>query len=190
MLLFSPADAGQKPRQKHTQKVQQKHKAKPKHKKRRARVRRSKPPAPFMLQTSLIDSTDSVRTNLLKAINQWTTVPYRRGGLSEGGIDCSGFTKQVFQDALAIVLPHSARAQSRMGSKIARADLMFGDLIFFQNAAKLINHVGIYIADNLFVHSHSGSGVTIDSLSERYYSHRFFTARRFLEDDDDTLSSR
>lgn len=137
-------------------------------------------PPPLVVDTSSVDSSDSVRANLIREINRWGNVRYRRGGQGMKGIDCSGFTMKVFEKALAIPLPHSSAGQSKLGERVEKTDLEFGDLVFFLNKYKRINHVGIYLSDGTFVHSSRSVGVAVDSLSEKYYSRRFAGGRRVI----------
>lgn len=122
---------------------------------------------------------------LLQVINYLET-PYKYGGNTENGIDCSGFTLQVFEKSTGIKLPRSAREQYTVGEKIEREELSFGDLVFF-NTRRRSNpgHVGIYIGDDQFIHSSSSLGVTISSLQEPYYKKRYVGARRVDENSEE-----
>lgn len=107
--------------------------------------------------------------------------PYRYGGNDRGGIDCSGFTTQVYASAAGRALPRSTREQFRLGETIGRAELRFGDLVFFNTTGASPSHVGIYIEDDLFAHASVTYGVTISSLESTYYRERFVGARRIAE---------
>ncbi len=103
---------------------------------------------------------------------------YRYGGTSRGGFDCSGFTRYVFAK-YGVSLPHSSKAQARMGTHVSRNDLQPGDLVFFHTYRPGISHVGIHIGDGKFVHAaRRGRGVRTDSLNSGYYSSRYRGARR------------
>lgn len=106
---------------------------------------------------------------------------YRYGGSSARGFDCSGFTMHVFRKH-GIVLPHSSRAQFRVGVPVARHELRPGDLVFFRTRGRGVSHVGIYIGDGKFIHASSARGrVRIDTLNSGYYKKRYVGARRILK---------
>lgn len=104
---------------------------------------------------------------------------YRYGASSRSAVDCSGFTRLVFQRH-GVSLPHSSRAQANVGVSVPKSQLQKGDLVFFKtNRGTRINHVGIYIGDGKFIHASSGGGkVQVNSLNEGYYAKRFAGARR------------
>lgn len=122
----------------------------------------------------------TIQSLLRYALDQDGTA-YRRGGLTpESGFDCSGFVRYVFDRVEGVTLPHSARAISRIGSRIKMAELRPGDLVFFRFMRHTVSHVGIYLGDNRFIHAssiHTG-GVRISSLSSGYWTKRFVLARR------------
>jgi cell wall-associated NlpC family hydrolase len=122
------------------------------------------------------------REKILFEVIKYLETPYKYGGSSEDGTDCSGFTKQVFENSVSFELPRSAREQYGVGDKIDKDELKFGDLVFF-NTRRRSNpgHVGIYIGDNQFVHASRQLGVTISSLDETYYKKRYTGARRVME---------
>jgi len=123
----------------------------------------------------------TLREKMLMEIIKYLDTPYKYGGNSFDGIDCSAFTQNIYKSVLSINLERSARLQFKQGIEIDdKNDLRFGDLVFF-NTRKRVKpgHVGIYIQDNLFVHASSKRGVTISSIDHNYYSQRFMGARRF-----------
>ncbi|HET6514560.1 MAG TPA: LysM peptidoglycan-binding domain-containing protein [Thermodesulfovibrionales bacterium] len=110
-------------------------------------------------------------------------IPYRFGGSSLMGIDCSGYVQKVF-GFLNMTLPRSAREQFHVGETVAHGDLSIGDLVFFRTYASFPSHVGIYLGNNLFIHASSrGKKVKIDSLETPYYLKRFIGAKRLLTND-------
>ncbi len=108
-------------------------------------------------------------------------IPYRFGGNSLFGIDCSAYVKKVYS-LIGIDLPRSAREQFQEGTPVNGEELSIGDLVFFRTYASFPSHVGIYLGNNLFIHASSGSKkVTIDSLDTPYYFKRFIGAKRLLD---------
>jgi cell wall-associated NlpC family hydrolase len=103
-------------------------------------------------------------------------VPYRYGGMSPDGFDCSGFVCYVYQEGVGKKLPRTARAQSQYVEIIDKEALAPGDLLFFDtsNGGK-INHSGIYLGEGKFIHASSGKvyAVTISSLKRGFYKRAF-----------------
>ncbi len=119
----------------------------------------------------------------LMEIVKYFKTPYKFGGNSLKGIDCSGFTQSIYKNVLDLELNRSAREQYRQGEVIEdKSELKFGDLVFFNTRRRVRpGHVGIYLWDNLFVHANIKRGVTINSLDEDYYSKRYMGARRIKQ---------
>ena len=108
-------------------------------------------------------------------------IPYRFGGNTLVGIDCSAYVKKVYS-LVGVSLPRSAREQFAEGKPVDNSELSMGDLVFFKTYAAFPSHVGIYLGDNLFIHASSRSKkVTIDSLETPYYIKRFIGAKRLIE---------
>jgi len=125
---------------------------------------------------------DSKERDLLVKISKgFLGAPYRFGGASLKGLDCSAFVKRVYS-IFDINLPRTAREQSQLGQKVSREQLAVGDLVFF-HTRRYIGHVGIYIGNDQFVHAASGRHreVTISSLNEPYYNKHFIKAVRLKE---------
>ena len=127
----------------------------------------------------------SIKDLMLMEIIRYINTPYKYGGNSLNGIDCSAFTQNVYRDSWLLDINRSAREQYKQGMVIEdRSDLKFGDLVFFNTRRRVKpGHVGIYIGDNLFAHASSKLGVTISSLEHAYYNKRYMGARRFYEGD-------
>ena len=105
----------------------------------------------------------------------WIGTPYSYGGNSRKGVDCSGFTYQVYKQAVNIKLPRKSTEQSEYCKKIKRKNLHPGDLVFFTNKrkGKHVNHVAIYIGDNQIIHSTTSAGVIVSDLNEKYWDSHF-----------------
>ena len=127
----------------------------------------------------------SIKDRLLRVAQRMLAVPYRYGGTTLWGLDCSGFVQKTFA-FLNLDLPRSAREQFREGTKVSKADLSPGDLVFFRTYAKYPSHVGIYLGDNRFVHASSRDRkVTVESLDTPYYVKRYIGAKRLLFEQND-----
>lgn len=119
-------------------------------------------------------------TTLEEKVDKLIGIDYRYAGTTTKGFDCSGFTMYVLEQ-LGIEISHSSREQAKTGKSVAKDDLRAGDLVFFDTSGgNGISHVGIYLGDDVFVHSASNDGVTRNKLSESYYAKRYVTARRVL----------
>jgi cell wall-associated NlpC family hydrolase/LysM repeat protein len=115
---------------------------------------------------------------LLSTASTWMGTRYRWGGTSRSGADCSGFTSSVFKSH-GVSIPRTSIAQSRAGAAVSKDSLKPGDLVFFKTRGNRVSHVGIYKGGGKFIHASSGKGrVTVNSLSEGYYSRRYAGARR------------
>ncbi len=127
---------------------------------------------------------DFVHRNLLNIINSYVGTPYRFGGDSRYGMDCSGFIKTVFLEAYRLELPHNSTQLYQISDAVSEDDLRVGDLVFFDtNFNNQINHVGIYVGENSFAHASSTRGVVISKMSKQYYQRRFVGAGRVVNFD-------
>ncbi|WP_336788280.1 C40 family peptidase [Paenibacillus sp. MMO-177] len=116
------------------------------------------------------------------AVDQVVGTPYKWGGTTTNGFDCSGFILYIF-NKYDVDLPRTSKAQAQEGIKVAKENLKPGDLVFFNTDGKGISHAGIYIGNEQFAHSSSSKGVRISSLSEDYYEKRYVTARRVVTEE-------
>ena len=117
------------------------------------------------------------RKLFIKVATGFLGAPYRFGGSTVRGIDCSSYVRKMYE-LFDITLPRTAREQSNVGVTIEKEELEEGDLVFFRTR-RPIGHVGIYIGNNEFVHaSRTGKVVRIDSLDRPYFQKRFRGAVR------------
>jgi cell wall-associated NlpC family hydrolase len=104
--------------------------------------------------------------------------PYRYGGDTPAGFDCSGLVRYSYSRA-GISLPRATGAQRSLATPIPVRNLRAGDLVFFDQEGKKASHVGLYLGDGRFVHAPSSGGrVRTDSLSADYWKKHFVDARR------------
>ncbi len=126
----------------------------------------------------------SMQDKLIIFAKKLINIPYKFGGNSILGIDCSAYVKKVY-GFLGIELPRTAREQFKTaGETVDKDNLNIGDLVFFRTYASFPSHVGIYLGNNLFIHASSkGKKVTIDSLETPYYLKRFIGGKRLLTEE-------
>ncbi len=122
------------------------------------------------------------RQEIVSLAKKYLGSKYVYGGASPSGFDCSGFTMYLYKK-FGVSLPHSATAQSKVGTKVEKANLQLGDLVFFSDykTYKGIGHVGIYIGSGKFIHaSTETTGVITSSLATEGYVKRYVTATRIF----------
>ena len=107
-------------------------------------------------------------------------VPYRYGGSSPSGFDCSGLVQYVY-GKLGVSLPRKSRDMAGMGHQVSIHDLLPGDLVFFRINRRRVSHVGIYIGNNEFVHAtKSGHPVRKDNITKPWWQEGFVVGRRIF----------
>ena len=121
---------------------------------------------------------------VVQTARSYTGTPYKYGGTTRVGIDCSALLFHSFQSA-RVTLPRTSEAQSKKGKRVNINDLKVGDMVFFATGKKKreINHAGIVTAvrsknDVRFIHASTSLGVTESNLYSSYYLERFRKARR------------
>ena len=107
--------------------------------------------------------------------SKWLGVPYKYGGNTKAGVDCSGFTTAIYKSVYGKNLHRrSVDKYTKDCRNVRRTGLSSGDLVFFatsggKNTVDNISHVGIYLKDNKFIHASSSRGVVLDNLDTKYY---------------------
>jgi lipoprotein Spr len=119
---------------------------------------------------------------LYEKILEWMGTPYRFGGNSKKGIDCSRLVMQLTNGIYYDTINGSAATLYEASYKLDREDLSEGDLVFFKINKSYVSHVGVYLQKDLFVHATRGKGVMVSSLNESYYKKYFFGGGRWLID--------
>lgn len=120
---------------------------------------------------------NSIKSALYAQYQEWRGTPYRYGGLSKRGIDCSGFVYTTFRNRFDQQLPRTTADQARVGYAVPRHAMAPGDLVFFRTSAKG-RHVGIYIEDGQFLHASTSEGVVLSNLEDQYWSAHYWKAQR------------
>lgn len=140
----------------------------------------------MVLLNSVLDETNNMFTGfLLKEAETYIGTPYRYGGTTRRGIDCSAFVRSVFE-SFDMNLPRVSSDQAKEGITINTSDAREGDLLFFATQGRgRVSHVGIVHGRNesgviTFIHSSTSRGVTITPLNDKYWGKRFLYAKRVL----------
>lgn len=107
--------------------------------------------------------------DLYRFITDWTGVKYKLGGMDKKGIDCSGFALILERDIYGLTLPRRSRDQAEAVKKKDKNNLKEGDLIFFAFGGNEVDHVGVYLNNNFFVHASTTRGVVVDDLKLPIY---------------------
>lgn len=129
---------------------------------------------------------NSFVTQILSEAESYLGVPYRFGGTSRSGIDCSAFVQSVFQ-MFNHELPRVSAAQAKEGEIVHRDNMRAGDLVFFAtNGGSRVSHVGIVhnVSDEgeiEFIHASTSQGVIVTPLNSEYWSKRFLYAKRIID---------
>ena len=116
---------------------------------------------------------------ILTYANTFTGVPYKFGGTTPAGFDCSGYIRHVFQK-VGVQLPRQADEQYTVGKKVEKQNLQPGDLVFFETYEPGVSHSGIYIGDGQFISATSSSGVAVADIDDSYWGPRYVGAKRVL----------
>jgi cell wall-associated NlpC family hydrolase len=106
-------------------------------------------------------------------VDEWIGVPYKYGGNTKSGVDCSGFVNAIYKKFTSKPLPRTASGLAKVINPVNTNKLREGDLVFFNYDGKRNSHVGIYLQNGFFVHASSMKGVIISDLKSDYYKSRF-----------------
>lgn len=128
----------------------------------------------------LFADLNELEKRLYDEFRRWQGTPYLHGGNSSKGIDCSGFVIKIYRKLFGILLPRDTIQQAAMGISVSEDRLRAGDLLFFSQYSKKINHVGIYLKDGKFIHASTSKGVMLSRLDLAYWQNAYRTARRII----------
>ncbi|MBI0060431.1 MULTISPECIES: C40 family peptidase [Gilliamella] len=111
---------------------------------------------------------------------KWKKTPYRYGGTTLAGSDCSGLVMNFYKNRLSKTLPRSTVEQAKLGYKVTTPKA--GDLVFFKTGRSRSGlHVGIYYADGKFLHASTSKGVIFSNLKEDYWKKHYWMTRRVID---------
>ena len=128
-----------------------------------------------------ISLPETSNIEFIKVIVPWLGSPYKYGGNSINGTDCSGFVSSIYSSFFKIELDRTSLLIYQNARKINKSEVKEGDLVFFKTDGKKVSHVGITITPNHFIHASSKKGVIVNSLIEPYYS-KSFISFGFIDD--------
>jgi len=124
-------------------------------------------------------TSSDLRNKIINEAKQWIGTPYKYGGESKNGADCSGFVMTVFQNA-GVDLPRTSQQQFNYVQLINKHERQAGDLVFFKKNNKIF-HVGIYLGDNYMIHASSSKGVIIQSIDDNYFDDKYAGSGRIIK---------
>jgi murein DD-endopeptidase / murein LD-carboxypeptidase len=116
------------------------------------------------------------------AASSWIGTPYRTGGTTRQGADCSGFAQSLYREVTGLAIPRTTSGLWQEGKPVDVSSLRPGDLVFFSNvgAGDGVTHVGVVIGEGEFAHASTSQGVRFASHDRGYWQKRFAGGRRFL----------
>lgn len=125
----------------------------------------------------------SIRTSkddgaLFDALMPWMGVPYKYGGTTKKGVDCSGFVGAIYKARYGVTLHRTANDIQQDVKFVDKKNLKQGDILFFTNSNGKVSHVGIYLKDVTFVHASTSSGVILSRFDTGYWSKKLYRCGR------------
>ena len=138
--------------------------------------------------TERASAFDQARQRLLSTAVRYEGTPYRLGGTTRRGMDCSGFVYRSFRESLGVSVPRTSESMFLWTERIRLEEIQPGDLVFFRTTGTArITHVGIYTGYGYFIHSASQgrrTGVIFSNLEETYWAGVYAGAGRALPQTD------
>lgn len=122
---------------------------------------------------------NKLHRQLSRHYEYWKRTPYKLGGTSRRGIDCSGFVQVTYREVFDKTIPRSTELQGKAGHSVSRKNLKLGDLVFFRTGRRQ-RHVGIFIGNNQFMHASTSRGVMLSKLNSPYWKKHYWKAKRII----------
>ena len=129
----------------------------------------------------LVKRQQATPKRLQRVVDSYLGVPYKWGGTTRQGMDCSALVRAVYREAYGIELPRTSKQMYRLGRPIERRhDLQAGDLVFFRisSSGPGVSHVGVYMGKGRFAHASSTKGGIVVAFDQPYFKNRYAGARR------------
>jgi len=120
-----------------------------------------------------VSNSDLKNMKLYAFVDEWYGVKYQYGGQSKKGVDCSGFCSILYNAIYGKQIDRTTQALVNKINEVKKENLKEGDLVFFNIAKKINSHVGVYLANQRFVHASTSKGVIISNLENPYYKQNF-----------------
>ena len=131
----------------------------------------------------------TTNTKLYQFVYEWLGTPYRLGGDSKRGIDCSKFSLAVYENVFNTTIGYNSKNQYANVTPVRKGELQPGDLVFFKIRSRSITHVGVYLGDYKFAHASSSNGVMVSNLNESYWKRYFYNGGRPKLDDNPIMTA-
>ncbi len=132
-----------------------------------------------IVQKHSLKTKNSTSLALYDEYKRWYKTPYKYGGVSKDGVDCSGFVQSVYRNAFGVRIPRTTKEQSKIGYLISKNSTDSGDVLLFKTGYDSF-HSAIYLEDGNFIHSSSKYGVMISNLNNPYWKRTYWQSRRVL----------
>jgi len=145
----------------------------------------------FSISQDFIKDRKYAGDPLFDFVYEWWKTPYRYGGQSKKGIDCSAFTQRLAKEVYGKSLLRTASQQYRSSRRVPKDSLTDGDLVFFKIKSRRYTrkgktyytsgwHVGVYLTKGWFIHSSSNGGVKLSNLEDPFYKGIYYASGRYL----------